>query len=113
MEFIKEMLDDKQKAVNELSELVINTVHAKHLYRKGGWKLVDEKLGNKYMNPNFTMTQRTIQDKRNELNIGKGVRMCDVMFDLEKTVNEKLGVKAVKLVPSKNGNGYHGLKIFI
>ena len=38
MEFIKEMLDDRQRAINELAEIVLNTVHAKHLFRKGGRK---------------------------------------------------------------------------
>jgi hypothetical protein len=110
MDFIKEMLDDKQKGLEGLTELVINTVHAKHLFRKGGWKAVRGKLGNKYMNPNFTMFQRTIQDKAGELNIEYAGYIRNYMADLEREVNRKLGVQAVRLIP--NGKGY-GLRIVI
>jgi len=100
VDFVNEMVNQKQKDLDVITDLVINTVYAKKLYREGGWLLVDEKLQNNYFNPNTSIHVRTVYDKLEELKIKTTLTISNEMQSIEKAVNEKLKVKAVEYTGS-------------
>ena len=109
-DFVKELIDGKQKDLESIVELVINTVKAKALYKRGGWGLVHKELGNKYMNPNFGMHVGTIQNLLKELKIKTKTRIQPELGTIEGMVNYKLGVTAVEYVVDRRA---HSLRIVI
>lgn len=94
--FVQELIDTKQSELETITDLVINTIKAKALFNKGGWTLVNKELGNRYMNPNFAMHVRTIINLLSELNIKTTISIQNNMGEIERMVNKKLGVKAVR-----------------
>ena len=90
MDFVKELLEEKTRELNIVKDLIINTVKAKALYKKGGWALVDKELGNNYCNPNFVMSVGTLYNKLRELNKNVSVSIQQNMDDLATLVNSEL-----------------------
>lgn len=94
--YIKEMIDNKTEQINQIVDLVCNTVKAKYLYKKGGWGLVKEELGNAYCNPNFSMNFMTLGDKAKELKLNANHTTIRENLDLiAKLVNTKLKAEVV------------------
>jgi len=94
--FVKELINAKTTDLENIVKLVINTVKAKALYRKGSWELVRKELGNRYMNPNFTMHYGTIYQLLDELDIKVEISIKNELSTIANMVNEKLGVVAVE-----------------
>lgn len=90
MDFIKELLDEKTRELNIVKDLIINTIKAKALYKKGGWALVNKELGNNYCNPNFGINPGTLYNKLRELNKNVSVSIQQNMGELVTMVNNEL-----------------------
>jgi hypothetical protein len=94
-DFIKEMQETNEANINACVDILINSVKAKYLYKKGGWGMVhvEFKVENKdYINPNFSINDTALGCA---LDIEIGF-ITDNMKEIEKRVNEKLGVKAIE-----------------
>jgi hypothetical protein len=96
LDFAKELIDTKTAELELITELVVNTVKAKALFKKGGWVLVNQELGERYMNPNFIMHYGTIYQLLDELKIKVSLNIKDNLATIENLVNNKIGVIAVK-----------------
>jgi hypothetical protein len=108
--FVKELIDSKKSELETITELVINTIKANALYKKGGWKLVESELGNRYMNPNFALHYGTIRKLLDDLKIEVGLSIKDELPNIARMVNEKIGIEAVRYEVDRLA---HYLKIII
>ena len=110
MDFVNELLEDKIKGLNIVKDLIINTIKAKALYKKGGWELVKSELGDDFCNPNFVMNTATLYRKLQELNRNPLINIQQNMSELVNLVNAELKHKIVAYEVDRK---HHYIKILV
>ena len=109
--FIKELVDSKEQTLNIVVNYIVNTLKAKALYKKGGWKEVRKEYTDlECFNHNFSISATSICMKLRENNEPINLPIQANMKNIEMSVNNLLGISAVKYyVDRKN----HALKILL
>lgn len=108
-ELIKELKNTKVDTLDAVTEYIVNTLKAKVLYKKGGWREVRKKYSEKEcFNHNYSISATSICMKLRDNGVPINISIQSKMEVIEKLVNIRLGIKAVEYyVDRKN----HALRI--
>ena len=106
-EIIKELTTKNSTDLNTIVELVCNTVKAKAYYQRGGWSLVDKELGNKYLNPNFSVTDNGLYQKLSELGLKTSINITESMREIQDLVNTAFNYKIVEYRVDRKSHYFH------
>jgi len=95
--FIETLNDKRDKDIEVISKLIINTIKAKSLYSAGGWSSVNNKLNeSEYFNPNFGISATAICMKLRELKYDFNISVQSSMYEVKTYINSKLGINAIE-----------------
>jgi hypothetical protein len=110
-DFVKELKESRTETINKIVVYVVNTLKAKAMYNKGGWKEVRKHYDDsEYFNHHFSITATGICMKLRENKEPINISVQSSMKEIEVSVNELIGVKAVDYYVDRNN---HALKIVI
>lgn len=111
MDFVKELQQSKKETIDIIVEYIINTLKAKALFSKGGWKEVRKHIRDEdCFNHHFGISSIAIYSKLKENEIPVNISIKSNMKVIEKSVNDKLSTEAVEYyVHRKN----HSIRIII
>mgnify|MGYP003638815671 CR=1 FL=1 len=109
--FTKELVSSKDKTLKTVVNYIVNTVKAKALYKKGGWKEVRKEYADiECFNHNFSISATAICIKLRENKEPINLPIQANMKSIEMAVNSLLDINAVEYyVDRKN----HALKIVL
>ena len=111
MSYIDELKNSSEDTLNNVITYIENTIKAKALFNKGGWKLVGEVFSeNERFNHNFSISATAICCKLRDNKQPINLPIQSNMSVIEKRVNSKVGVPVIEYyVDRKN----HAFKIIL
>jgi hypothetical protein len=106
-EIIEKLKAQENNGLKPIVELVCNTIKAKAYYKEGGWRMVDEKLGDKYLNPNYSISDIGLCMKMRELNLPILVCVTSSMLEIQNLVNKYFEYKIVEYRIDRLNHYFH------
>ena len=107
MDFIKELEQQQSDGLKPIVELVCNTVKAKAYFKKGGWNLVKENLGDNYLNPNFMISDIALCSKMRDLGLPILVNVSNSMTEIQNLVNKYFNYNIVEYQIDRKAHYLH------
>ena len=110
-QMVKQLVISKEQTLNTVTKYIVNTIKAKAIYNKGGWKEVNENFTEKErFNHNLSISTTAICMKLRQNNEHINLPIQANMQDIANMVNKTLNISAVEYyVDRKN----HALKIIL
>ena len=106
-EIIEKLKSQQNNGLTPIVELVCNTIKAKAYYKEGGWALVNKNLGNKYLNPNFGITDTGLCMKMRELKLPIEVSIPNSMVEIQNLVNKQFNYNIVEYRVDRKNHYLH------
>jgi hypothetical protein len=94
MNFIKEMQENKEKAIDKVVELIVHGIEGAYLVRKLGYDTWKKHMH--YNRPCISFAFGTANSNEIQSTSKVDISIFDNMSEIERRVNTKLGVRAIE-----------------